>query len=68
MTSWKQPEPTKAYAVYCQGAWYGRGDTPKEAWGGRAPPSRPRAQKVETAAEREQRAVASYVADGLGEW
>lgn len=29
---WKQPEPTKAYAVYMNGNWYGEGDDSQAAW------------------------------------
>ncbi len=32
--SWKQPDPTKRYAVFYDGAWYGEGDTPEAAWAG----------------------------------
>lgn len=32
MSEWKQPEPTKAFAIYFDGAWYGQGDTPEAAW------------------------------------
>ena len=30
--SFKQPEPTKAFAIYMSGGWYGEGDTPRAAW------------------------------------
>ena len=31
-SNWKQPEPTKAYAVYMDAEWYGEGDTIADAW------------------------------------
>ena len=31
-SNWKQPEPTKAYAVYMDDAWYGEGDNAADAW------------------------------------
>ena len=31
-SEWKQPAPTKAYAVWYDGAWYGQGDTVAAAW------------------------------------
>lgn len=33
MSDWKQPAPTKRFAIYYDGAWYGEGDTPELAWG-----------------------------------
>jgi len=32
MSDWKQPNPTKEYAIYLDGAWYGEGDTVQAAW------------------------------------
>lgn len=32
MSDWKQPSPTKPFAVWMDGAWYGEGDTPAAAW------------------------------------
>lgn len=32
MSDWKQPAPTKAFAIYLDDAWYGEGDTAKAAW------------------------------------
>ena len=81
-----KPEPTKAYAVYMDGAWYGEGDTIADAWNDARRRSAAwyaaggnnilfkkikrygGARKVVTAAEHEDRCVANYVAEGLGEW
>ena len=30
--AWTQTAPTKAFAIYLDGAWYGEGDTAETAW------------------------------------
>jgi hypothetical protein len=32
-SNWTQPAPTKRFAVYFEGYWYGQGDTHEAAWG-----------------------------------
>lgn len=32
MSTWIQPAPTKRFAVFYDGAWYGQGDTAEAAW------------------------------------
>lgn len=30
--AWEQPKPTKRFAVFYRGGWYGEGDTIRDAW------------------------------------
>jgi hypothetical protein len=32
MSEWKQPAPTRRFAVWFEGAWYGQGETVTAAW------------------------------------
>lgn len=81
MSDWQQPAPTKRFAVYFDGAWYGEGDTVKEAWAAvhrQLSPQHDRygaalyakvrrsGRAQETEAYREQRMVLAYVEEGLG--
>ena len=81
--TFKQPAPTKRFAVYFEGAWYGEGETVKEAWSAvhrQLSPQHDRygatlyakirksGRAQETEAYLEQRCVANYVAEGLGEF
>lgn len=79
--AFKQPEPTKAYAIYFEGAWYGEGDTAKMAWADVHRQLAPQHDRYGAAlyakirrsgraqmsnAESERQAVMAYVEEGLG--